>query len=79
MDDFAKMFFAPVIISTHSSFSFMAGYFGEGIYTQPTFIINNEEQCTDCGDFVYKGYNIRHDHIDNYHNIDQVSELLNSR
>ncbi len=79
LDDFAKMFFAPVIISTHSSFSFMSGYFGEGIYRQPTFIINDEEQCTDCGDFVYKGYNIKHQDIDDYHNINKVSELLNKK
>jgi len=78
IDDFTKLFFSrDGVISTGSSFSFMAGYFGNGKYSQPTVTDrNNIEQCTDCSDFVYKGYNISHSDVKDYNNIEQVYRLL---
>jgi hypothetical protein len=77
IDDFSKMFFSEGVISTGSSFSFMAGYFGNGKYIQPTVTdINNIEQCMDCADFIYKGYNINHIDIKDYNNIEEVYKLL---
>jgi len=70
--DFAKMFFAKLVISTGSSFSFMSGYFGNGDFIQPE-IINNT--CKECNN-MYKGYNIDHSNVDDYHNIDDVYRLL---
>jgi hypothetical protein len=69
--DFAKMFFAKLVISTGSSFSFMAGYFGNGDFIQPE--INNT--CNGCNN-MYIGYNIDHSEVDDYHNIDDVYKLL---
>jgi hypothetical protein len=80
LEDFATMFFAPAVISTSSSFSFMSGYFGNGQYIQPTFFnAQYEEQCTDCGDFILKGYNISHRDVEDYHDIDTVYKLLIDR
>jgi hypothetical protein len=77
VEDFATMFFAPAVISTSSSFSFMSGFFGNGQYIQPTFFNGDYvEQCTDCSDFILKGYNISHKNVDDYHDIDTVYKLL---
>ena len=75
VDDFVTMFYAPAVISTISSFSFMAGFFGNGIYIQPNMMINDNEVCLDC-DNPYKGYNISHNKVDDYHNVDEVYKLL---
>ena len=75
VDDFVSMFYAPAVISTISSFSFMSGYFGNGIYIQPNAMLNDTEVCLDC-DNTYKGYNIPHNKVSNYHNVDEVYKLL---
>ena len=69
------MFYAPAVISTISSFSFMSGYFGNGIYIQPSMMQNDNESCLDCNN-PYKGYNIPHNKVSEYHNVDEVYKLL---
>lgn len=74
VDDFIKMFYAPAVISTISSFSFMSGFFGGGIFIIPSSIKNNgeiEELASE-----YKGFNILHDRVSDYHNIDEVYNIL---
>ena len=75
VDDFVSMFYAPAVISTISSYSFMSGFFGNGIYIQPNLMVHNNEVCLDC-DNNYKGYNIQHNKVDDYHNVDEVYKLL---
>ena len=74
VDDFVSMFYAPLVISTQSSFSFMSGYFGNGIYIEPNTMIDNKE-CSDC-ESQYKGYNVPHTEVEDYHNIEDVYLLL---
>lgn len=74
VDDFVSMFYAPLVISTQSSFSFMSGYFGNAIYIEPNTMINNKE-CSDC-ESQYKGYNVPHSEVEDYHNIEEVYLLL---
>lgn len=74
VDDFISMFYAPAVISTLSSFSFMSGFFGNGLYIQPNFI-DNDKECDDCVS-DYKGYSIRHSSVEDYNNIDEVYKLL---
>jgi hypothetical protein len=74
VDDFISMFYAPAVISTQSSYSFMSGFFGNGTYIQPNFMDNNEE-CSTCKS-DYKGYNIAHNVVNDYHNINEVYTLL---
>ena len=74
VDDFISMFYAPAVISTLSSFSFMSGFFGNGIYIQPNYM-ENEEECNDC-ETEYKGYSIKHKDVNDYHNVEEVYKLL---
>jgi hypothetical protein len=74
VDDFISMFYAPAVISTLSSFSFMSGFFGNGLYIQPNYM-ENEEECNDC-ETDYKGYSIQHKDVNDYHNVDEVYKLL---
>lgn len=76
VDDFVTLFYAPAVISTLSSFSFMSGYFGNGIYIQPNMLSeDNIEFCDNC-ELNYSGYNIPHNKVDDYHNVDEVYKLL---
>ena len=75
VDDFVSMFYAPAVISTVSSFSFMSGFFGNGIFIQPNIMENGEETCVECIN-SYKGYNVPHNKIVDYNNVDEVYKLL---
>jgi hypothetical protein len=74
VDDFISMFYAPIVISTQSSFSFMAGFFGNGTYFQPNFMDENKE-CNDC-ESKWRSYSISHEMVDDYHQIEEVYKLL---
>jgi hypothetical protein len=76
--DFATMFYAPFVISTSSSFSFISGFFGNGKYYQPSSIHNETEACVDCDDeIVYKNFNLRHNMVTDYLYTDEVIHMLN--
>jgi len=74
IDDFSMLFYAPAVISTSSSFSFMSGFFGNGIFISTEFI--KDEKCSSCKDFTLYGYNLMHDLVDDYNNNDNVISLL---
>jgi hypothetical protein len=74
VDDFISMFYAPVVISTQSSFSFMAGFFGNSTYIQPNFM-EDDKECEDCFN-DWRGYNLPHEMVGDYHNVDKVYNLL---
>jgi len=78
-EDFATMFYAPLVISTISSFCFFAGFFGNGKYYQPTcWTQDNTEICDNCNEnIVLKGYNLLHYEVDDYLNTEKVINLLN--
>jgi hypothetical protein len=78
LEDFAAIFYAPASISTSSSFSFMAGFFGKGIFISTTngFFDGNQERCLDCGSWVYKGYNLKHTDVEDYLDTDEVLKML---
>ncbi len=75
VEDFADLFYAPYVISTGSSFSFMAGFFGIGAFLSTEHCFENEE-CNVNDDIFIKGYNIRHSKIDSYYDIDNVEMFL---
>jgi hypothetical protein len=75
IDDFVSMFYAPVVISTQSSYSFMAGFFGNSTYIQPNFM-ENDKECEDCFN-DWRGYSVPHEMITNYHDTEKVYNLLN--
>jgi hypothetical protein len=78
--DFATLFYAPSVISTGSSFSFMSSFFGgnkfisAGHYTE----INLETKCKECDDkdWLIKEYDVNHKDIKDYYDTTQVINLL---
>lgn len=76
-DDFATIFYSPLIISTSSSFSAMAGLFSDGAYYQtcPTDIKNDANARI----FMYpKEYNLEHENVPDYYDVPNVIKLLKS-
>lgn len=77
LDDFATIFYAPAIISTCSSYSFMAGFFSNGIFiSEGHYASGSDIKCNDCGDWLKKGYSIEHADITDYYDTDSVIKLL---
>ena len=77
IDDFASLFYAPAVISTHSSFSFMSGFFGKGMFISTEF--HEGKQCENCDDSILYGYNLLHNQVDDYNNTDTVVDLLKQK
>ncbi len=79
IDDFATIFYAPVIISPGSSFSFMSGYFGGGLFFSEGHYIEGKEdltKCKDCKEWLKSGYSIPHSEITDYYDTDSVISKL---
>jgi hypothetical protein len=80
IDDFAIMFYAPAVISTHSSFSFMSGFFGMGKFISAGHFYENEtiEKCDECDNWLYKGYDLMHKDVVDYYDTNTVINQLKS-
>jgi hypothetical protein len=74
IDDFATLFYAPAVISTSSSFSFMSGFFGNGVFVATEF--DSGKKCDDCHDWTLYGYNLPHENVADYHDTTSVVEIL---
>ena len=90
LEDFATLFYAPYTVSTGSSFSFYAGYYGMGFFqtTAISQVDSEQEVCPDCSneeksncylptENVICGYNIMHSSVDDYTDTNAVMTLLN--
>ena len=79
IEDFATLFYAPICISTGGSYSFMSGFFGNGIFMAEGHYINDENfpesQCTDCT-WLKHGHCLKHSDVDDYYDTDKVVSLL---
>jgi hypothetical protein len=79
VEDFATLFYAPVCISTGGSYSFMSGYFGNGVFIAEGHYINDENfpesQCTECH-WLKHGHCLRHSEVEDYYDTDRVISLL---
>lgn len=75
IEDFAKMFYAPLVVSPGSSMSFMAGYFGHGkLITTGHFKEGTASECKVCeGD---KSDVLLHADVPDYYNVDEVNKML---
>jgi hypothetical protein len=77
-EDFATIFYSPVIISTSTSFSAMSGLFSDGDYYQ-TYPTNDVTNATDTRIFMYpNSYNLNHDDVPDYFDVPNVIKLLKS-
>ena len=77
IEDFAYLFYAPVTISTGGSYSFMSGFFGNGIFMAEGH--DNEEfpekKCTSCN-WLKHGHSLSHSLVKDYMDTDNVISLL---
>jgi len=78
IEDFAKMFYAPLVISNGSSFAFMSGFFGKGVFisTAHQSETNPEENCEACREWSIPDYNILHDEVEDYYDTDSIISML---
>jgi hypothetical protein len=72
-EDFATLFYAPVVISPGSSFSFMGGFFNDGLFISE----GHQSLCTNCGKWLVSGYSIDHKKVKNYYDTSNVLSILN--
>jgi hypothetical protein len=75
-EDFATMFYAPALISTCSSLSFMAGYFSDGVFISSMFDERKNRHCDNCDDWFLKGYSLKHAEVEDYADTDNVISML---
>jgi alpha-N-acetylglucosamine transferase len=80
IEDFATLFYAPAVISIGSSFSFMSGFFGKGLFYSGGHIEENDKKtgCTLCDKWLITKYEIKHSMIDDYHDTEKVISILKS-
>ena len=79
--DFLSLFYAPAVISTCSSFSFTAGFFGNGIFIteghyNEDFASGNVTESSCYAPFIKKGYSVNHSRILDYYHTDAVINIL---
>lgn len=74
---FAYLFYAPVTISTGGSYSFMSGYFGDGIFMAEGHIREDipEQKCTTCK-WLKQGHSLSHNLVKDYMDTNNVISLL---
>lgn len=76
-EDFAHMFYAPLVLSTGSSMSFMAGFFGHGKFLTAGHMFDefkNTPDCTICSHPT--SINLMHRDVADYYDIPDVHKLL---
>jgi len=82
LDDFSTIFYAPAVISTGGSFSFMSGFFGKGLFISAghEFSENDEKNVylDNIGDWLFKGYNVKHNQISDYNDTEAVLNILHN-
>jgi hypothetical protein len=70
-EDFAILFYAPAVISTGGSYSFLSGFFGNGVFVMPQYFpFDNKEP------WILPGFNIDHEDVPDYHNTQNVLQQL---
>jgi len=75
-EDFATLYFAPLVISTGGSFSFMAGFLGKGVFVSPGLEGTSDELNMQLKDWVIPKKNLLHDDVPDYYNTDDVIKRL---
>lgn len=77
IEDFAKMFYAPGVISIGSSYSFISGFFGNGVFLSTEHIEEKEgvPGCTICNEWTLKG-KVKHSQVDDYYDVNAVDKIL---
>jgi len=77
IDDFANLFYSPAVITIGGSFSFIAGFFSNGIFISTE--ADKGKLCDVCKDFVLYEYNLPHEDVKDYNDTNDVVTLLNQK
>jgi len=78
VEDFALLFYAPLVISTVSSFSFCSGYMGNGIFVSPNHQLEDDPSTCNVCPWSWKGYRIDHNTVSDYMDTDAVIKHMHS-
>jgi len=80
LKDFATMFYAPLVISTGSSFSFMAGYFGHGTFHSAGHVHDPEmtSPLSSLPPWMRYDTDVGHQQVSDYLNVPSVIKLLHT-
>ena len=79
IEDFADMFYAPAVIAGCGSYTFMSGFFGDGIFITGKHVEEddvNQSPCKLCDNWMYDGYQLKHKYVDDYIDTDKVTNML---
>lgn len=79
IDDFALLFYAPAVISLGSSYSFMSGFFGNGIFVSEGHFDERRTESSTCDkcNWLKNSYTLLHKNVVSYHDSENVIKLLN--
>ena len=79
LDDFATIFYAPAVISTSSSYSFMSGFFSDGTFITSVHYASGGRgnKCAECT-WQLKGYDLEHEDVVDYYDTDTIITQLNN-
>ena len=76
-EDFACMFYAPLVLSTGSSMSFMSGFFGHGKFLTAGHIFDEFKNTPDCTICSHpRSINLMHNEVSDYYDVQSVHKLL---
>jgi hypothetical protein len=78
IEDFVDLFYAPFVISTGSSFSFMSGFFGVGKFISTEHCLENKKCIDSKTNTFIKGYNIHHSKVESYFDTESVLKMIYS-
>ena len=80
IEDFATIFYAPAVISIGSSFSFMSGFFGKGLFFSGGHREESDAEggCDTCNNWLDYTDEIKHNTVKDYYKAEQVIKILQS-
>ena len=77
-EDFATIFYAPAVIGTGGSFSFMAGFLSDGIFYSSMYDEQKDRELKDSEGWLFNGYTLKHAEVADYYDTQTVIKSLQS-
>jgi hypothetical protein len=77
-EDFATIFYAPAVIGTGGSFSFMAGFLSDGIFYSSMYDEQKDREIKDSDGWLFNGYTLKHAEVTDYYDTQTVIKSLQS-
>jgi len=75
-EDFATLFYAPAVIGTGGSFSFMAGFFSDGLFYSSMYDETKDRELKDSNGWLLNGYTLKHSEVSDYYDTKTVINSL---